>query len=87
MSKYTIDQSQTTHRLIQADARELDFIPDGSVHLVVTSPPYWTLKRYNENPNQLGHIEQYEEFLEELNKVWKHCYRVLVPGGRVVCVV
>jgi site-specific DNA-methyltransferase (adenine-specific) len=87
MSKYTIDQSQTTHRLIQADARELDFIPDESVHLVVTSPPYWTLKRYNENPNQLGHIEQYEEFLEELNKVWKHCYRVLVPGGRVVCVV
>ena len=87
MSKYTIGQSQTTHRLIQADARELDFIPDGSVHLVVTSPPYWTLKRYNENPNQLGHIEQYEEFLEELNKVWKHCYRLLVPGGRVVCVV
>jgi modification methylase len=87
MYKLSIDQSQTTHRLIQADARELDFIPDGSVHLVLTSPPYWTLKRYNENPNQLGHIEQYEGFLEELNKVWKHCYRVLVPGGRVVCVV
>ncbi|MFZ2172254.1 MAG: site-specific DNA-methyltransferase, partial [Methylococcaceae bacterium] len=87
MYKFPIDQSQTVHRLIQADARQLDFIPDGSVHLVVTSPPYWTLKRYNENPNQLGHIEQYEVFLEELNKVWKHCYRVLVPGGRVVCVV
>ena len=87
MSNYTIDQNPTTHRLIQADARQLDFIPDGSVHLVVTSPPYWTLKRYNENPNQLGHIEQYEQFLDELNKVWKHCYRILVPGGRVVCVV
>lgn len=87
MSRYEIDQSPTAHRLIQADARHLDFIPDSSVHLVVTSPPYWTLKQYNENPNQLGHVEQYEEFLEELTKVWKHCYRVLVPGGRVVCVV
>jgi modification methylase len=87
MPKYTIDQSGTTHRLIQADARKMDFIPDGSVHLIVTSPPYWNLKRYNENPDQLGHIEQYEIFLEELNKVWKHCFRVLVPGGRMVCVV
>ena len=59
MSEYEIDQSATTHRLVQADARHLDFVPDGSVHLVVTSPPYWTLKRYNENPGQLGHIDEY----------------------------
>lgn len=78
---------QTTHRLIQGDARHLDFIPDESIHLVVTSPPYWILKRYNENPNQLGHVEDYEQFVEELSKVWKHVYRVLVPGGRLVCVV
>lgn len=81
------DLTLTTHRLIQADARALDFLPDASVHLVVTSPPYWTLKRYNENPDQLGHIDDYEDFLEELNKVWRHCFRVLVPGGRLVCVV
>ncbi len=80
-------KSQTTHRLIQGDARHLDFIPDESVHLVVTSPPYWILKRYNENPHQLGHVEDYEQFIEELSKVWKHAYRVLVPGGRLVCVV
>ena len=73
--------------MIQADARQLGFIPDDSVHLVLTSPPYWILKRYNENPDQLGHIEQYEEFLQELTKVWQHCYRVLVAGGRLVCVV
>ncbi len=85
--KYEIDQSPTHHRLIQGDARDLDYIQDGSIHLIVTSPPYWTLKRYNENPNQLGHIEQYEDFINELSKVWKHCYRVLVPGGRLVCVV
>jgi site-specific DNA-methyltransferase (adenine-specific) len=78
---------KTFHRLIQGDARELNFIPDESIHLVVTSPPYWILKKYRENTSQLGHIEDYEEFIEELSKVWKHCYRILVPGGRLVCVV
>jgi site-specific DNA-methyltransferase (adenine-specific) len=77
----------TTHRLIQGDARNVPFIKDESIHLVVTSPPYWTLKRYNENPNQLGHVADYEEFLSELAKVWKEMYRILVPGGRLVCVV
>jgi site-specific DNA-methyltransferase (adenine-specific) len=77
----------TTHRLINGDARDLSFLADSSVHLVVTSPPYWNLKRYNENPDQLGHIQDYEVFLLELEKVWKHVYRILVPGGRLVCVV
>jgi len=77
----------TTHRLIQEDARHLEFIPDGSVHLVLTSPPYWILKRYNEHPDQLGHVEDYEKFLKDLAQVWEHAYRVLVPGGRLVCVV
>ncbi|MBN1317900.1 MAG: site-specific DNA-methyltransferase [Anaerolineales bacterium] len=78
---------QTSHRLIQGDARKLGFIPDESIHLVVTSPPYWILKRYNDNQDQLGHVEDYEQFLNELSKVWKQVYRVLVPGGRLVCVV
>lgn len=77
----------TIHRLVNGDARELDFLPDESVHLVVTSPPYWNLKRYNEHPDQLGHIQDYEAFLAELEKVWRHVYRILVPGGRLVCVV
>ena len=83
MSKKNI----TKHKLILGDARDLSSISDGSVHLVVTSPPYWNLKRYNEHPNQMGHIDDYELFLEELNKVWKECFRVLAPGGRLVCVV
>ena len=77
----------TSHRLINGDARYLSFIDDESIHLVVTSPPYWNLKRYNENPDQLGHIDDYEYFLGELEKVWKEAFRVLVPGGRLVCVV
>jgi DNA modification methylase len=78
---------QTSHRLINGDARDLSFLDDNSVHLVVTSPPYWNLKRYNENPDQLGHIQDYEAFLGELEKVWRHVFRILVPGGRLVCVV
>lgn len=77
----------TSHRLINGDARDLSFLADESVHLVVTSPPYWNLKRYNDNPDQLGHVESYETFLSELEKVWRHVYRILVPGGRLVCVV
>lgn len=77
----------TTHRLVNGDARDLSFLKDESVHLIVTSPPYWNLKRYNDNPDQLGHIQEYEAFLSELEKVWQHVYRILVPGGRLVCVV
>ena len=65
----------------------MSFLKDESVHLVVTSPPYWNLKRYNENPSQLGHINDYESFLSELEKVWREIFRVLVPGGRLVCIV
>ena len=79
--------NKTTQRLINGDARDLSFLPDESIHLVITSPPYWNLKRYNENPDQIGHIEDYESFLNEIRLVWEHVFRILVPGGRLVCVV
>ncbi len=58
-----------------------------SVHLVVTSPPYWTLKEYAPSEAQLGSVQDFDEFLAALDQVWRECYRVLVPGGRVICVV
>jgi DNA modification methylase len=82
-----VQQIPTEHRLVLGDARRLSFIEDTSVHLVVTSPPYWTLKKYRDHEAQLGDIADYEKFLRELDKVWAHCYRVLVPGGRLICVV
>jgi DNA modification methylase len=77
----------TTHRLYLGDARGISNVAPESVHLVLTSPPYWTLKEYRDTKAQLGHIENYDEFLQELDKVWKHCFRALVPGGRLICVV
>lgn len=82
-----MSNEKTRHRLVQGDARDLSFIADETVHLIVTSPPYWILKRYREHPNQMGHIEDYDMFIEELSRVWRHCYRILVSGGRLVCVV
>lgn len=79
--------NSTSHRLHLGDARDLSCIDDQSVHLIVTSPPYFTLKKYENNENQLAEIEDYESFLDELDKVWRECARVLVPGGRICCVV
>lgn len=77
----------TKHRLVQGDARHLDFLDDESVHLVLTSPPYWTLKEYVGSDGQLGDVADYEEFISELGRVWRQCHRVLVPGGRLIVVV
>jgi len=86
-NRWPTEFSHTTHRLVHGDARDLAFLPDASVHLIVTSPPYWTLKEYAPNKKQLGAIEDYEAFLSELDKVWSECARVLIPGGRICCVV
>jgi modification methylase len=78
---------RTRHELYLGDARNLAMLDDASVHLVVTSPPYWTLKKYEDRAGQLGDIEDYEAFLSELDRAWLECRRVLVGGGRICCVV
>ena len=80
---------RTRHEMILGDARDLSAIPTELVHLVVTSPPYFNLKAYASDAGgrQLGRIGDYEAFLGELDRVWRECARVLVPGGRVCCVI
>ena len=63
----------TCHLLTLGDSRKMDDIPNESVQLVVTSPPYWTLKEYLPHENQLGAIEDYEAFLNELDEVYSTC--------------
>jgi DNA modification methylase len=82
-----LPQIPTRHDVYCHDARCLEFLDDESVHLVVTSPPYWTLKEYRRTQGQLGHVDDYDQFLAELDRVWRHCFRLLVPGGRLVIVV
>lgn len=77
----------TLHRSVHGDARELAGLEPNSVHLVLTSPPYWTLKRYRDSAGQMGHFEDYDLFLAELDRVWSRCFEALVPGGRLICVV
>ncbi|QSZ27447.1 thermonuclease family protein [Aceticella autotrophica] len=72
----------TLHKIIIGDARKMYKIPDESVHLVVTSPPYWQLKDYGSN-GQIGYDDTYEEYINNLNLVWKEAYRVLHNGCRL----
>lgn len=57
-------------------------IADKSVHLIITSPPYWQIKNYG-NKDQIGYGEEYDEYIKSLNKVWKECDRVLYDGCRL----
>ncbi|HTV07126.1 MAG TPA: site-specific DNA-methyltransferase [Acidobacteriaceae bacterium] len=77
----------TKHYLICGDARQMQSLSGESVHLVLTSPPYWTLKEYDHNDGQLGHVEDYDQFVHELERVWQRAFEHLVPGGRLICVV
>ena len=77
----------THHTIWLGDARSAMEIEDKCVHLVVTSPPYWNLKEYKDITGQLGNMSDYEVFLKELDHIWRECFRVLVPGGRLICVV
>jgi DNA modification methylase len=80
-------QWPTIHRIFRGDARRMSQVKDETVHLALTSPPYWTLKPYPHREGQLGNIVDYEEFLQNLDRVWAECHRALVPGGRLIVVV
>lgn len=73
---------KTIHKIINGDSRQMNLVPDQSVHLVITSPPYWQLKDYG-TENQIGYHEDYETYINNLNLVWKECFRVLDNGCRL----
>jgi modification methylase len=73
---------KTHHKIINGDSRQMALLPDNSVHLAITSPPYWQLKDYGID-NQIGFHDSYENYINNLNLVWKECYRTLHNGCRL----
>lgn len=74
--------AETKHIIINGDCRKMAELNDNSVHLIVTSPPYWQLKDYGSD-NQIGFNDSYEQYINHLNLVWKECHRVLHDGCRL----
>lgn len=72
----------TNHTLINGDSRNLSLLPSKSVHLIITSPPYWQLKDYGSD-NQIGFHDSYEDYINNLNMVWAECNRILYDGCRL----
>lgn len=73
---------RTHHKIINGDSRNMTELPDNSVHLIITSPPYWQLKDYG-TENQIGFHDSYENYINNLNLVWKECHRTLHNGCRL----
>ncbi|MCL1967962.1 MAG: thermonuclease family protein [Bacteroidetes bacterium] len=73
---------KTRHKIINGDSRQMSELKDRSVHLIITSPPYWQLKDYG-TENQIGFNDSYENYINNLNLVWSECYRVLHDGCRL----
>lgn len=73
---------KTKHKIIISDSRCMREVPDESVHLIITSPPYWQLKDYG-NGKQIGFNDTYEEYINNLSLVWNECRRVLHKGCRL----
>ncbi len=73
---------KTKHKIVIGDSRQMKNVPDKSVQLIITSPPYWQLKDYGTD-NQIGYNDSYEEYINNLNLVWKESYRVLDNGCRL----
>ncbi len=73
---------KTTHKIINGDSRQMSQLNDKSVHLIITSPPYWQLKDYG-TEDQIGFHDSYESYINNLNLVWSECARVLHDGCRL----
>jgi DNA modification methylase len=73
---------KTHHKIITGDSRQMNELADSSIHLAITSPPYWQLKDYG-TENQIGFHDSYENYINNLNLVWKECYRVLHNGCKL----
>lgn len=80
--KYEFDVNGTNQTIIMSDSRKMDDIEEGSVHLAITSPPYFNAKMYSDAKGDLGNVHDLEKWLIEIGDVWRETYRVLSPGRK-----
>ena len=78
----TSRNTETKHTIICGDSRKMVELSANSTQLIITSPPYWQLKDYG-SVDQIGYNDSYENYINNLNLVWKECYRVLENGCRL----
>jgi DNA modification methylase len=78
--------SKGSTRVVVGDSRDMSDLADGSIDLIVTSPPYWDKADYGGGSSDLGAVESYHHFLKEMEEVWAESLRVLRPG-RKICIV
>jgi len=80
--EHNLNMNRGKHIIVNGDSRRMNELKDGSVHLIVTSPPYWQLKDYG-TEEQIGFHDSYESYINNLNLVWSECARVLHDGCRL----
>ena len=77
-----IEVGDSTHRTYLGDSRNMSNIADASIHLAITSPPYFNAKMYSQDAADLGNVHNLDQWLEEIGKVWGEVYRTLCPGRK-----
>lgn len=73
---------ETNHDIYFKNAKKIKNLKDNSIHLVITSPPYWKIKDYG-NKDQIGFHDTLREYLDKLNEIWGECIRVLKSGCKM----
>jgi site-specific DNA-methyltransferase (adenine-specific) len=81
-SEQTPLHQDNTHKIYFKSSTRMNEVSDNSVHLIVTSPPYWNIKDYG-HPKQIGYKDSLPDYFKKLNKVWSECVRTLAPGCRL----
>ena len=79
-----IEVNRTTQKIFVKNSMRMDDLPDDSIHLMITSPPYFNTKMYSREPinGDLGNIHDVDKWFEKIIYVWKEVYRVLQPGRK-----